>query len=223
MHNCKDSGTQTESDLPTAEVARYGYAPIPFPPTPFEEAVRIAVPLEAKQFTGRLDFLLSSTAHLIDRLSIPPLGDTAISRIGNQIVPLSFDATVNMHGAIDSPSPVSECRVVVVQWLVDQSANPLLANSIINFTHPLVPYRYDQQDKFKVLFDRAFCLVNDSSSSEFCRVIRISLDLTECLPVYFDNNVFKKNQLFLLAYNNAVASPQGGRITGGTQMLFADA
>ena len=224
ISGCKRDATQTEDDLPVTKVARYSYAPVPRPPSSFEVAVRSSVPLEPKQQTGVLNLPVNRALTLNLRYSRPNLGITDATRIGNQIDPLSFDATIAVHGNVNAQTLVNECRVVVLQYLEDESATLLDVNDLLATSHPYSPYQYAEQEKYKVLFDRPFCLVNDPASSLFCQTVPMSLDLSQCLPVYYDGNVSKRNQLFLLVYCNGqeddINSPL---ITGGWSFLYADA
>lgn len=215
---------QSPDDLPVTEVARWVYKD-KLKPT-FGDQVRSSLGLEIKHFTTSVNLEWLRALPFQSRFTEDIVqGFADRQRIGNWIQPLSLDGAFAVHGNEDSTQRFNEVRLVLVQYHYDSSSVSFDADRVLTVTaHPFGGYRYNEQGMYTVLWDRIVSVVNDPASSQFCHTLPISLDLSGCPAILYDGSDPKKNQLIMLAYNNAVSLPDAVlTISGAWQLLYSDA
>lgn len=165
-----------------------------------------------------------STAVAVNSYTPVPQGQTAVSRIGIDVQPVSFDLRMIWLGSADSTNLV---RATVFQWHSDDTvdvptAAKLYDQSILGASLSVVEnFNIPSEDKYTILYDKILSLVN-GPSSESLQIILDKKILKKLRPMKFIGATTGTNMIYIALSSDSGAIPHP-TITLLTTLRFRDA
>lgn len=149
-------------------------------------------------------------------------GDANTQRTGNWVKPVSLMGTMTITGALGAAAPASKVRVSIVCWKENQDTDPIqLARILQDVARPHQQYNVESKGSFKILWSRAFNVINNDDNPQFLRTFRFYV--RPSMKVLFDDADQRKYHLFLVASSDQ--NPLAGDeplISFNTRLRYTD-
>ncbi len=133
-------------------------------------------------------------------------GTLATQRIGNWIKPVTWYGMITVTGDPAEADSTSLIRLMAIQWLEDETQNPISLEDIVQDTaEPHQGFNIQNKGQFKILWSRTAIISNNNDNPQFQKMFKFYVKPR--MKVLYDAAAAKKGQLFLLAFSNI---PVGG-------------
>lgn len=147
------------------------------------------------------------------------VGDSNDERTGNWIKPTALMGTVVMIGDAAQASILSRFKVYVVQWRESDDLNPATNEKIVqDSTNPHQQFNIESKGQFKILWSWNGFVLNNPDNSQFAKMKRFYVKPPR--KVLYDDDVFKKEHLFIFAYSDQALNPP--LISYGIRLRYTD-
>lgn len=209
--------------LPTAQVARYAYAPMYDTPPTFVDDVRKSAGVEIKRSTVNVNNPVGFITHVnISFTESIIQGDRNTQRIGNTIRPLALDGHLFVRGNTNGTSGTF-LRVGILQWHSPTVPSPFDPDFIMqNQLYPQGPYNLEEEGTFTILWDAIVAVENTTTARLFTNSLPVSVDISTIVaPTYETPGGPILNQIYLFAITQNTPDP-GAQLYGSVSMYYSD-
>ncbi len=149
------------------------------------------------------------------------VGTSANQRIGNWIKPVTWYGTITVTGDPAEADSTSLISLMAVQWLEDETQNPLNLNDIVQDTaEPHQGFNIQNKGQFKILWSCTAIISNNNDNTQFQKMFKFYVKPRE--RVLYSDAAPKKGQLFLLAFSNIPAAGNPPQYEFSSRLRYTD-
>lgn len=154
--------------------------------------------------------------------AIPPQGDGAQERVGDEYQPTKMEVGLSWSAASTTSA---FCRLIIVQYKHDV-ASTTTADTLEGLgqaTAPHCTFTIQERDDYVVLYDKRFNIVNLGTTAYTTKMLHF--DLYPKIPIRLDSNSTNVNSGQIMGYfisDYANGSANRPEVTGFVKMRFTD-
>lgn len=166
--------------------------------------------------SGFINFSLAAP-NIFNITSGIALGDTSTTRTGNWIKPIVFHGYITIKGFNGAASDQTGVRISIIRWNEDQANNAITAGKVFEDQGaPFGPFNIVNTGAFKVVWTRAFQVINDVTNPKFLQTRKFYVRLSGAPKITYSGGTAKKYQYhFLFTTNDLSAAENPGFLIDG--------
>ncbi len=154
-------------------------------------------------------------------LSNISLGDANTERTGNWIKPVSLMGTLIVQAQLGTSVTTPRFKVFVVQWREDAVLNtPDLVKIVQDVVEPHQQFNVESKGQFKILWSWTGTVVPNADNPQFVKTKRFYLKPPR--KILYDDDVLKKEQLYLFGFSDVDGLDNPPFISGNIRLRYTD-
>ncbi len=157
----------------------------------------------------------------ITQISNIAIGDTASTRDGNWIKPVTWMGTITVEGDSASANVTAQFRIGAIVWKENQNVDPLTLTKLMqDVAAPHQQFNIQSKGSFKVLWSRTGLVSNNPDNPQFQKVLRFYVRPPQ--KILYDGADFRKFHLFIFGYSDVDVAANPPTYAFDTRLRFTD-